>query len=64
MSARRGGVTLWLGAKHRPLAFRRVQPFDALLHDLDGLAHLLQAQEIPIVAVAVLCLGMSKSSSA
>jgi hypothetical protein len=37
-----------------PVAFRRVQQRDALLHDLHRLAHLFHADEVAVVAVAVL----------
>ena len=40
--------------RDRPLPFRRAQLLQALLHDADGLAHLLHADQIAVVVVAVL----------
>ena len=57
MSARRGGITLLVGGDAPALALRRVQLLAALLHDLHRLAHLLHADEIAVVAVAVLADG-------
>ena len=40
--------------RHRPLPFRLAQLRDALLHDADRLPHLLHADAVAVVAVAVL----------
>src|SRR6185437_9943820 len=52
--AARGRHDLVVVDRHASLPFRRAQLLDALLHDLRRLAHLLHADEIAVVAVAVL----------
>jgi hypothetical protein len=49
-----GGATLLSCTEHRALAVRRLQLLDALFHDPHRLPHLLHANEIAVVAVAVL----------
>src|SRR5262249_39908492 len=40
--------------RHGPLTLRQTQSLEALLHDAYGLAHLLHANEIAVVTIAVL----------
>ena len=51
ISTRDGGATLWLSVITGPGI--RAQPVDALLDDAVGLAHLLDAHQVAVVAVAV-----------
>ena len=53
MSARFGGAILPSRCSDRPLPGRRAQPVDALPHDAHRLAHLLHADDLAVVIVAV-----------
>ena len=57
MSPRLGGTILPSSVDDRPFAARRIQLVAALLHDLGRLAHLFHADDIAVVAVAVLADG-------
>ena len=48
------GYHLAVIGRDRPLPFRRGQPLQALDHDPDRLAHLLHADQIAVIAIAVL----------
>ena len=49
-----GRNDLVVGEYHGTLALGQAQLLQALLHDADGLAHLLHAHEVTVIAVAVL----------
>ena len=53
MSLREGGATLPSSVDHRPLPVRRAQLVEALAHDAHALAHLLHADDLAVVIVAV-----------
>ena len=45
---------LAVGRGHRPLPFGRIEQVEHLLHDADRLAHLVHANQVAVVAIAVL----------
>ena len=57
MSLREGGATLPSSVDHGSLPVRRPQLVEALAHDAHALAHLLHADDLAVVVVAVLAHG-------